>query len=165
MLIPNHKIKEGVNYVNDMSHILPLTIEKPIPQKLARFWGWAFPNADLNAVYIAYGYRIYTNQSQITEDLVFHEREHVRQQREVGMWGDRIWLFFYLISKRIRYQVELQAYQDQCLYLGRTGYLSLEVVQEIAKLMSSSMYQARWERKPMVSYKQAYEDLQNVVSG
>jgi hypothetical protein len=59
----------------------------------------------------AFGNTIYSKY-QLPDHLIVHESVHLEQQRHsiIGAW---LWLGLYLLSKRFRYRMELQAYRKQ----------------------------------------------------
>ena len=133
-----------------------LEVIRPIPKRLEKFWGFIFPHADLNSVLIAFKNKVYTNSPTITDDLIIHELEHLRQHNVIKILGWFWWLVFFILLPPLRYELELIAYREQLKYMKDNDRLSLAGIEEVARVMSSSMYQTRWERKLMIDFTTAY---------
>lgn len=91
------------------------------------------------------------NPTPYTIGLAIHEMEHIKRAKELGFWKYHIW---YRLSKKFRYQEELECHKPQFHYFKNTGFdFDLE---HRAKILSSSLY--LWP----VKYEKALIDLQEV---
>lgn len=81
-----------------------------------------------------YDREIYTNYP-LTPDLLVHEQEHLRQQKEIGL--DK-WVHFYLSDGEFRLEMELEAYKSQLSSLPRKE--KRRVRKECIKTLSSNLY-------------------------
>lgn len=96
-------------------------------------------NPPANAVF-AYGDAIYSpSSSDLSDDLIAHERTHFAQQRDAG--GPEAWWRLYIEDPRFRLEQELEAYRAQYATLcdlpraERRGLLA-----HYCKSLASGMY-------------------------
>lgn len=88
----------------------------------------------------AFGDTIYSKH-MLPDHLIAHEWTHLKQQCHsvVVAWG---WLLLYLLSKKFRYAMELEAYRNQWHYF-RQHYSFRErdpFIRKIASDLSSPLY-------------------------
>lgn len=83
----------------------------------------------------AYNNIIYCN-FPLTPDLLIHEKEHLRQQNEIGL--DK-WVFNFLNNPKERLEYELKAYKLQISSI-KDGNQRLRTKIQCAKDLSSSLY-------------------------
>lgn len=88
----------------------------------------------------AFGDTIYSKY-KLPDHLIVHESTHLKQQRHsiIGAW---VWLALYLVSKKFRYTVELEAYQNQWQFF-RSNYIFREhepFLNKITSDLSGALY-------------------------
>lgn len=88
----------------------------------------------------AFGDTIYSKY-ELPDHLIVHEKTHLMQQYHstIGAW---IWLALYLVSKRFRYHMELQAYRNQWEFF-RSHYIFNDhepFIRKIASDLSGELY-------------------------
>ena len=106
-------------------------------EKCQKKWGISFDN-----VIFAVGDTIHT-KNPIGEDLLTHEKVHLRQQSQyVGGWQS--WWDRYLIDDKFRLEQEIEAYTAQYNYVKTTikdrNKLNKYLVINIVKPLSGTMY-------------------------
>lgn len=83
--------------------------------------------------------------------LVIHELEHIKRAKKFGFWKYHIW---YRLSKKFRYQEELECHRPQFRYYKEVGF-NFDLYHR-AKILSGSLY--FWP----VPYKKALTDLNDI---
>jgi len=78
---------------------------------------------------------IYSNYD-LPEDIIIHEQEHFRQQKEYGL---KTWLRRYLNEKNFRFKMEKLACIAQLKSIKDKG-LKEAVLQDIINILSSGLY-------------------------
>ena len=101
---------------------------------------YKFFGCDWERTAFAFGNTIYS-KAELPDHLIVHESVHLNQQGRniIGAW---LWLGLYLLSKRFRYIMELQAYRKQWQFFRenypfqyRGGFIS-----KVASDLSGKMY-------------------------
>lgn len=81
------------------------------------------------------------SSSELPEHLIVHESVHLDQQgySVIGAW---IWLLRYLLSKKFRYRMELEAYRKQWKFFARQHRPSIneDFMRKIAGDLSGKLY-------------------------
>ena len=94
---------------------------------------------------------ISNNPSPYVIGLAIHEIEHIKRAKEYGFWKYRTW---YILSKKFRYQEELECHKPQFRYFKQIGYnFDLE---PRARILSGSLYFFP------VKYEKALADLKEI---
>lgn len=128
---------------------------KPLKGKRWKLLNIPFPDADLRNTFLTFGRSIYC-ALQITEDLLVHEKVHVKQQKGSYFYAIFWWVKYIFLSD-FRYKQEIEAYGAQYKFLcGKYKDRNQQnrFLREIADILASSRY------KNIVTFEQAMTDLQ-----
>ncbi len=110
-----------------------------------------FPKAKWGEIAFTFGNTIYSPR-EMRDDLIIHELVHMKQQRGSRLLGC-VWFMKYVISKKFRVRIEIEAYRAQYLFIKRTtkdkNKLNL-IGRNLARFCSSSTY------GNMISYTEAF---------
>lgn len=109
--------------------------------KPPHFWIMkAIFKCDWERTAFAFGDTIYSKY-ELPDHLIVHEKTHLMQQYHstIGAW---IWLALYLVSKRFRYHMELQAYRNQWQFFKQNYSFGVQerFIEKIAGDLSSTLY-------------------------
>lgn len=110
---------------------------------------------DWNRTAFAFGNTIYS-KTELPDHIIKHESVHLEQQHHsfIGAW---VWLVRYLFSKKYRYRMELEAYQEQWRFFRRHYAYNYhaDFIAKVAGDLSGKLY------GNIVSYDEAVRAIKN----
>ena len=97
----------------------------------------------------AYNNIIYSNDNNLSKDLIIHEETHFKQQEKYGL---EQWVFNYLYNQHLRLDYEVEAYTNQINSIKDRNQKYITLITS-AKILSSNLY------GNIINYEQALKKL------
>ena len=130
------------------------------PPKLQWIVKAFFPGYDFSKVIFAFGDTIYAAKPLASYNLV-HEKVHLRQMKYSKLYGI-IHFIRFVLSKKFRYQSELEAYQEEYKYIKKIAPQAADkCARGFAKILAGESENSYVYGKVADSYDSALWDILN----